>query len=398
MPRHLTEAEARQAVEQVDLHEGNQTLAAHTLKMSRATLQSRLATAERVFKLKPKPKPEPTIVVPEPAQKREVHDSQFWKARAAELAAKLQIAEHAVEELAGIKDEQPTEHVLHVDGRFIEGGRATIGCLISDVHMGERIRREEVGGVNEFNPEICRQRLRRYWMAARIAGRRWTDDCHVDGVLLMLAGDLISGDIHEELMMTNALTSHEQVLACLEEFVFGVKELKAEFGKVHVVVVPGNHGRTTRKPTAKLYGKLSYDILIGNMLMRQFADDPDVTFQNDGAKDQVVQIYGKRLLVTHFDKIGTRGGMGFGGPMFPIIRGTKKILEQQASIGRRPDLICGGHYHTSGNPHGVFANGSVPGYSEYGDDLRAAVEPPQQWLFVLHDRWWVRERATIRLD
>jgi hypothetical protein len=46
----------------------------------------------------------------------------------------------------------------------------------------------------------------------------------------------------------------------------------------------------------------------------------------------------------------------------------------------------------------VLANGSVPGYSEYGDDLRAVVEPPQQWLYLLHSRWWMRERLPVQLE
>jgi hypothetical protein len=41
-------------------------------------------------------------------------------------------------------------------------------------------------------------------------------------------------------------------------------------------------------------------------------------------------IFGRSVLTTQGDKIGTRGGMGFAGPMFPIVRGSKKI---EASTG-----------------------------------------------------------------
>ena len=155
------------------------------------------------------------------------------------------------------------------------------------------------------------------------------------------------------------------------------------------------------KPTAKLYGQLSYDMLCLSMLSDRFAHDDRVTFQFGKSKDQITPVFGRTVLSTHFDKIGTRGGQGFAGPMLPILRGTKKILEQQGSLDRRPDLIQGGHYHSTGNPYlgplPILANGSIVGVSEYADDLRVAVEPPQQWLYLLHDRWWLRERQPVIL-
>jgi hypothetical protein len=46
----------------------------------------------------------------------------------------------------------------------------------------------------------------------------------------------------------------------------------------------------------------------------------------------------------------------------------------------------------------VLSNGSVPGYTEYGNGLRASLEPPMQWLFLLHERWKLRERVEIQLE
>ncbi len=112
----------------------------------------------------------------------------------------------------------------------------------------------------------------------------------------------------------------------------------------------------------------------------------------------MIPVFGRTVFLSHGDKIGTRGGMGFAGPMLPIVRGTKKIEAQQARLGRRPDLILHGHYHSTGNAGAVLSNGSVVGYGEYADDLRADPEPPQQWLFLLHSKWWMRERAPILLE
>lgn len=342
--------------------------------------------------------PETSVEPPEPV---EVHDSSFWRSQAKRLEKEQGKLARLIEELGGVRD-LPTKIPNWLNrARSDRKGRAVIGCLVSDIHDGEVIDPDEINGVNQFNPDICSERLHRYFSAATIIGNRWAEDCAVEGVLLSLAGDMISGDIHEELRITNAFTSHEQVQHVLGLLIAGVNTLLEAYPVVHVVAVPGNHGRSTVKPTAKNYAVLSYDMLIASMLARHFANDKRVTFQVGKSKDQITPVFGRTVLTTHFDKIGTRGGQGFAGPMLPIIRGAKKIIEQQGSVDRRPDLVQGGHYHSTGNPYlgplPILANGSVIGVSEYADDLRVAVEPPQQWLYLLHSRWWLRERQPIIL-
>lgn len=370
----------------------NQTKTALELGVSRETVQRRVRNYLA-------PKPDVPVQQSKPELSRaDTFDAGFWKKKYQSLERELAEAEHLAAELAGVRGvayEIPDWIIRAQSG---PRGKSVIGALVSDVHMGEVIEAEEINGINAFNPDICRERLRRYFPATCEIGSRWASDTDCQGTLLALAGDLISGDIHEELRITNALTSHEQCIAVAEELSAGIVKLLEAFGRVHVVVVPGNHGRTTHKPTAKLYARLSYDNLIGAMIAEKFRRNDRVTFQQSAAKDQLTPIFGRTVLTTHGDKIGTKGGMGFAGPMLPIVRGAKKIEAQQAGIGRRPDLIQFGHYHTTGNPGHILANGSVPGYSEYGDDLRAVVEQPQQWAYLLHSKWWLRERMPIQLE
>lgn len=338
---------------------------------------------------------------PDPPKPLEVHDAAFWREKAKKLDKQRGELQRVVEELGGVRGIPIQFPDWVAPPRQSKRGRAVIGGLVSDIHDGERITPGEILGVNEYNPDICERRLVRYFEAVCAVGPRWAEDSDIEGFFLALAGDLISGDIHEELRMTNALTSQEAVQHVLGILIRGVDRLLETFGFVHVVGVPGNHGRTTPKPTAKLYSRLSYDTLIVSLLARHFKDDPRVTVQCSAAKDQITPIFGRTILTTHFDKIGTRGGRGFAGPMLPIVRGAKMVIEQQGSVDRYPDLILGGHYHSTGNPYlgrvPILANGSVIGVNEFADDLRVAVEPPQQWAFCLHSRWWLLERQPIIL-
>jgi hypothetical protein len=392
----LTEAQ-REAVDAVEKCKGDKTAAARLLGISRSALRDRVKSA-RARGVKEVPSsPNPAYAPEPPPMPREIHDAAFWRKKAAAAQREVGELEHLAEQLSGIRG-VPYQVPEYAAPSTATRAQSVIGCYFSDVHMGEVIAPDEIHGINAFNSDICRQRMRRYILAACNIGSRWASDTDCQGAYLGLGGDLISGDIHEELRMTNDLTAHEQVQAMVEEVSAGINLLKEAFGRVHVTCVPGNHGRNTPKATAKLYSRLSYDMMIGAMVQRDFANDPRVTFQMSAAKDQVTPIFGRNVLNTHGDKMGTGGGQGFAGPMLPIVRGTKKIQAQYASMGIKLDLILHGHYHTTGNPGNVLSNGSVPGYSEYGDDLRVVLEPPQQNLFLMHSRWGLRERMPIQLE
>jgi hypothetical protein len=342
---------------------------------------------------------EPEEAEPTPAvERREARDAAYWQRRAKLIERELADAEHVAEQLAGVRGQAiAIPDWLHAD-RSSRGGKSVVGIFLSDVHAGEVIDPEEILGINAFDPEICAARLKRYFEAAITIAPRWASDTECVGAYLALGGDLISGDIHDELVRTNALTAHEQVEFAVAHIGAGIRLIAKAFGTVHVVSVPGNHGRTTHKPTAKLYSRLSYDTLIASMLADQFKGDARVTFQYGKSPDQITPIFGRSVLLTHGDKLGTGGGMGFAGPLLPIVRGTKKVAAQQASVGRHADLILHGHFHHSANPGNVLSNGSVPGYSEYAGVIRASVEAPQQWLFLMHSRWGLRERMPIVLE
>lgn len=332
------------------------------------------------------------------AERRETRDAAYWQRQARALRRELADAEHAAEELAGVRGQSfVIPDWIHGE-RQSRGGKSVVGLFLSDIHAGEVIKAEETLGINAYDLDVCAARIKRYFEAAITIAPRWASDTECVGAYLALGGDLTSGDIHEELVRTNALTAHEQVHFVVEHVGAGIRLAAKAFGAVHVVSVPGNHGRTTHKPTAKLYSQLSYDTLVASILAGEFKNDPRVTFQYGAAPDQVTPIFGRSVFLTHGDKLGTGGGQGFAGPLLPIVRGTKKVAAQQASVGRHADLILHGHFHHSANPGAVLSNGSVPGYSEYAGAIRAAVEPPQQWLFLMHSRWGLRERMPILLE
>jgi transposase-like protein len=328
---------------------------------------------------------------------RERRDAEFLRRRVAALTRELDEAVHLTEELAGIRAAvQPTPpdwHAAPGDG----ASRSVLILHTSDLHMGERVDAGEIAGLNGYDEEVARTRMHRLFSAACTVGPRWMEETSCDGVLLTMAGDLVSGDIHDELTRTNALVSNEQVRAVVEVYSAGIAMLLRTYPKVHVVAVPGNHGRQTAKPTAKLAARLSYDILAADMLRDRLREEARVSWSIATGFDVTVPLYGRNIMVTHGDRIGTGGGQGFAGPVLPIIRGGNKVRLQAHSAGLAVDLILMGHYHTSAAPPGILCNGSVVGLSEYGAGLRTAIESPRQWLARFSSNWGLCERLDVNL-
>lgn len=327
------------------------------------------------------------------------HDAAFWRRKAAQAERENEGLHALVRDLGGLEALQirADDWIARTQGSG--RGSATLIVHNSDRHLGEVIAPEEIHGWNGYDVATCQRRVRRFMNAACELGRRWMADTVCDGVLYTMAGDEISGDIHDELIQTNEIGSLESVQVAAELHVSGLRQLAGEYGRVHVTAVPGNHGRTTRKPTAKKYGALSYDVMIARLVARELRDDERFSFQIAAGPDVITPIYNRPVVTTHGDKIGTGGGKGFAGPVLPIIRGATQVRLQYASMaGAMPELILMGHYHTSAAPPGILANGSVPGLSEFGFGLRGKVDVPRQWLAVMRSRWGLTERCDVQLE
>jgi len=297
--------------------------------------------------------------------------------------------------LDGLTIRAPSWHAIPRDETRGRG----VGIIhTSDWHLGERVAPNELNGWNEYDTEIATRRARQFVETAIEKLTDWSATTAIDGVLYTMAGDEISGDIHEELRITNELTSMESVQFAVQLRVASIRRVADAFGRVHVVAVPGNHGRSTIKPTAKKYGALSYDILIARMVARELSSDARLSFQIADGPDCVVEIYGRTVLVTHGDKIGTGGGQGFAGPELPILRGGHKTRAQYGSVGSKVDLILGGHFHTSANLRGALFNGSLVGYNEYASQIRAPMDVPRQWVAMYRPRWGLSERLDVQLE
>lgn len=274
-----------------------------------------------------------------------------------------------------------TPPAIRVPTKAPKSGIASIPILFaSDFQWGEVISAAQMDGVNEFNLPIARERYEKLITKTIEICRNHVGKPHAKTIVYLRGGDMVSGDIHQELRETNSAMSVAQVVDLVENETAGIAALRSAFDQVIVISVPGNHGRTTVKPMSKGYAETNYDTLSAWMLEREFKGDPGVRFYTPASGDALFDVYGWKFCMTHGDRMGSKGGMGFIGPAATIARGMKKNLDYWATQGIHIDYQLVGHYHTSLELELGFANGSLPGISEYARDFRAKPSRASQWL------------------
>lgn len=258
-----------------------------------------------------------------------------------------------------------------------------VPCLeLADVHWGAVVRPEEINGMNAYNLRIAEQRLKRTFEGTIKLSRDFFAGLEYDGVQLFLPGDMHSGEIHAELRETNAETVADGVVSLLEPLEAGINMLAAEFGKVRIACVVGNHGRRTKKPIAKRRVRDNYDYLTYRLIERDYRRDSRVDVSVALAPDIPVQVYATRYLLTHGDQF--RGGSGIAAELSPLLLGVHRKLRRDTGMGQPWDIMVMGHFHrTLMLPsNGLIVGGSIMGYDEHAFDNNFKPEPPQSAFWV----------------
>lgn len=260
-------------------------------------------------------------------------------------------------------------------------GAATLVVMLSDLHLDEVVIPEEVDFMNAYNRQIARMRLERWGQNVIKLARHHFNGVKYDGVVILLGGDIFSGDIHEELKETNADTILGSVHYWSEHLAAAIDMLLGEFKNGVVASVVGNHGRMTRKPRAKLRAKTNFDWLLAKNLERHFKDDKRVTFQIPEGADVLVTIYGEGHLMTHGDQAS--GGAGIGGIWPPVMRLRARKAQRYLAVGASFQTIWMGHWHQYISTPYLVVNGSLKGVDEYCYIQNFGYEVPQQALAVV---------------
>jgi hypothetical protein len=270
--------------------------------------------------------------------------------------------------------------------------------FLSDFHWGEVVDPDIVGNGNKFNLEIARKRLKNVAEITVDICMNHMVNPKYDGIVVALGGDMVSGDIHEELARTNDGFTIEHVFDLFSHLIGVLNMMLDNFPKVFVPTAYGNHGRITKQRPFKGAAQTNFDWMLYNMLEKHYQarGEKRIHFQTTTGYDNPFNIYDVSYLLTHGDRIGTGGGNGLIGAVGPIMRGAAKV--RASSHGNDVDYVIMGHWHQYLSLPGVRVNGSLKGYDEFAKGMRFTPEPPQQSLWFTHPEHGVTMSMPILAD
>ncbi len=262
--------------------------------------------------------------------------------------------------------------------------------VLSDLHFGETVTLAETLGANEYDLAIAAKRVAKcfdnmLWLRADMARTVQCDD-----TVLYLNGDIVSGDIHDELKETNDGGLRAQCDAAFASLLPGIKAFADETpGVLHVVCIGGNHGRLTHKQHIKNGTEHSAEHLgVYDPLRRVIGDmGGKVSWHIPRAERYILSIHERRVAVQHGTMIRSQGGIG--GTLVPMTRWVTRTNDA--------DHYIFGHFHEADAYGKIIKNGATIGPSAYTKWLGIEDRDPEQVGFILDPRHGVRrfERVSV---
>lgn len=270
--------------------------------------------------------------------------------------------------------------------------------LFSDTHAAEVVTEEATLGMNAYDWDVMLGRMAKLQRA--VLSYQANRPYPIRKLRVWMLGDMLSGDIHEELAKTNDRTAEEAAVQFGLDAARWLEGFIPHFEEIHVAGVPGNHPRKTRKPSMK-QAQNNGDWTAYQVARIALSEYDCFTWElpHDAQYVKTTVAENWRVLLMHGDGIrSTMPGVPWGG----VVRRVT-TLEQQFAKAKQPlDYVCLGHFHTANALDGVgvktFLNGSVKGIDEYSLKQFGSGRAPTQLLLTFHPRRGVTDCSWIDLE
>lgn len=233
-----------------------------------------------------------------------------------------------------------------------------------------------------YSTEIAAARVKKLGeKVERLVSIQRTDH-PVREVHLFLLGDLVEGEniFPGQAHLIDA-SIYSQIFSTAEMLAGLVRKLAANFEKVHVSGVIGNHGRLSR--FGEFRPESNADAIAYRTAAMMVQEQKNVFWKETftaGERhwNEVVEVLGKKWFLFHGDQL--KASMGF--PFYSL---NKKIGGWNISTARM-DYAAHGHWHTparlvaADGKITVFSSGSIESSNTYAQEWLAASGEPAQWL------------------
>jgi hypothetical protein len=255
---------------------------------------------------------------------------------------------------------------------------------ISDWQIGEVIDPAQTESFGAFNFGLAEKRVLRLarklvdWVTMHRRAGYEVSELHV-----FSEADMVSGNIHYELEVTNEFPAPIAAIKAGYLFAEFVARLAPHFPKVKLWEVNAdNHGRFTRKNQWKQgaqnnWTRIAHEIANGRLLTHQNVE----AIMSEGPK-LLANVLGKKYLLCHGHHIMST----FGIPYYGMSRDKAREALKRMNTDQTFDYMSMGHFHVEGIVERmILVNGNLPGTTEM-DAALGRHGPPVQVSFMSHPK------------
>ena len=271
----------------------------------------------------------------------------------------------------------------------------TMVAVLTDTHVGERVALNQMAGLNAYDLDKFNRRLSGWAIQVLNLATYRRNICDVNELVVPLLGDIISGDIHEELSRSNIDNCMIQMLSAAHVISQALMYLAPHFESVRVPCVVGNHGRMTRKPPMK-DKYMDWDYMVYQWIAAFCASQPNITFQIPKTFAQIVEICNRKVLLFHGDSISGGGSSQSIHRMVSAMRGVTQFRQaiENTVVKHDGDLsdvftdVMLGHFHRVDTydigTGSAWICGTTKGGDEFSLNRLQAVSAPKQVVTYWH--------------
>ena len=329
--------------------------------------------------------------------------------------AKQNLIVDAIGKLTPAFGSLPIQKIKEPTGRRKGNSKQIVVAPLSDTHIGEYVDYQQMAGLNSYSFDIFNKRL--YGWATQVLNlielRR--EAVPIEELVVPMLGDMISGDIHEELSNTNLDNCMEQMIRGANLVAQSLMLLAPHFAKVRVPCVVGNHGRMTRKPPMK-DKYMDWDYMLYQWVAAFCREQKNIEFDIRKSYINTFQVFNKNILIMHGDSASGAGSLTTITRVLTNLRSVlqfRKGLEVEASTAHDEvlepnilpasfDSVMMGHFHRSdeidiGTGHALIC-GCMKGGDEFALQRLAVITKPQQLVTYWHPKYGYIAKETIYLN
>jgi hypothetical protein len=277
---------------------------------------------------------------------------------------------------------------------------------LTDTHVGDYVTPEQMVGLNSYDIELFSRRIWGWANQVLNLAEYRRNICEIDELTIPMLGDMISGDIHDELARTN-------VDNCMMQMMYGAKIisqalmfLAPHFKEVKVPCVVGNHGRMTRKiPSKDKY--MDWDYMLYQWLAVFCSKQKNIKFEIPKSFAHVISIAGRDVLMMHGDSVGGGGASATIQRAITSLRAvlqykTQIITDDGFSVSHKFDDVLLGHFHRvdeidigTGSLH---ICGTTKGGDEFVFSRLHVITKPKHIVLYYHPTYGQVGKEIIYLD